>query len=240
VWGRLCHLGLTNLKVWLVTLSLFFACELLLPADNTCSQAALTVAATAAVLVGACSSSGPSYAVATECDFSCAPGFTASSDKLTCGQNGQWTVPTCAPNTCGAPTAVAPASVGACSGSSPPYAVGTECAFSCAPGFTASSDKLICGQNGQWTVPTCAPNTCGAPTAVAPASVGACSSSSPPYAVGAECAFSCAPGFTASSDKLTCRADGTWTTPACLCAPMCCCLNLVVFLAVRVIVFEGT
>jgi hypothetical protein len=148
-------LALTDLTSQLAQVSLLLVCSLILPADNICSQAALTAAATAPGSVGACSSAGPSYAVGTECAFSCAAGHTASADKLTCGQNGQWTAPTCIPNTCGAPTAVVPASVGACSSAGPSYAVGTECAFSCAAGHTASADKLTCLADGKWTTPTC-------------------------------------------------------------------------------------
>jgi Sushi repeat (SCR repeat) len=103
--------------------------------------------------------------------------------------------------------------------SAPVTTFGAVATYSCNLGYSlAGLATRTCQANGTWsgTPPTCVPVACGAPPAIANGSVVA-----PVVTYGSTATYTCSAGysFSTATTMRTCQADGTWSTPAPVCAP---------------------
>jgi hypothetical protein len=140
-----------------------------------------------------------------------------------CQSNGQWsgTQPTCDPKDCGAPGKPLHGSVVAATTTNT-----SRANYMCDSGYTLSgSSTRTCQSDQMWSgsVPSCLPNDCGAPGAIA---FGMVSYSATSF--GSSAIYSCTTNYTISggSASVTCQANGQWTVKP-SCADICTVVGMV-------------
>uniref|UniRef100_T1KJT9 Sushi domain-containing protein n=2 Tax=Tetranychus urticae TaxID=32264 RepID=T1KJT9_TETUR len=167
-------------------------------------------------------SCGPSVSVDDTCRFACQSSFLLSgSSLLTCQSNGQWSSPPprCIDSFCPPVNPSLSTSNIYATGQCNPGLPGHMCNFACPRGSQLlGSPQLLCQSDGTWNtaVPSCRkPNCFNLSAPLNGQLAGSCS----PGVFGQSCDFFCNPGYSlVGSGKLTCEANGQWssTPPTCV------------------------
>ncbi|XP_052808061.1 CUB and sushi domain-containing protein 3-like [Mya arenaria] len=144
-------------------------------------------------------------------NVTCNSGFDANIDQVTCLSNGSWTDASCIPKECGPLQTIPNGQIDLNDPSNTTY--GAEGNVICDSGFDANIDQVSCLSNGSWSEATCTPKDCGPfiPTLFGKIDLNDPNNSS----YGATANFTCAPGFDASIDHVTCLSNGSWSEASC-------------------------
>ncbi|XP_036410760.1 L-selectin-like [Megalops cyprinoides] len=169
-----------------------------------------------------CADSSGDLLYGSNCSFSCDPGFILHGSEVTsCGKSGDWIGgwPVCQAVPC---PSVQPPQNGSitCADSSGDLLYGSNCSFSCDPGFILhGSEVMTCGKSGDWIGerPVCQAVRCR-PLQVPEGGSVSCSRSSEDLLYGSSCSFSCADGHQLQgASSVICMASAQWSaeTPIC-------------------------
>ncbi|XP_062353562.1 P-selectin-like isoform X2 [Cinclus cinclus] len=170
-----------------------------------------------------CSHLHGNFTFGSMCAFSCQTGFAlVGSESLECTAMGTWTgdTPQCEAITCPVLSAPAQGEIN-CSHLHGDFTFGSTCAFSCQTGFAlVGSESLECTAMGTWTGD---PTHCKAISCpeLDPPSRGqlSCSHVYGNFTYNSTCTFSCEEGFVRmGAVLLLCKATGSWSTDAPMCA----------------------
>lgn len=164
--------------------------------------------------------SAPTLTVGSQASYKCETGYGASATSRTCQADGTWSgaEPVCNLADCGPPPAVSNSKVEA-----PSTAYNSTAKYTCDPGYaTSAATTITCQSDARWTsvLFACNPVDCKAAPALEHADV-----SAPLTTFGSVATYYCQTGFallSATENKRTCQADGTWSLPAPSCKEVDC------------------
>ncbi|XP_035188743.1 E-selectin-like isoform X3 [Oxyura jamaicensis] len=169
-----------------------------------------------------CSHPHGASAFSSTCDFSCQEGFEVTGpERLWCTAGGTWSgpPPRCKAITCPVLSAPEHGEMN-CSHLHDNFSFGSECVFSCQPGFELTGpESRECTAMGTWTgdTPRCKAISC---PVLEPPSRGRLNCSHPhgSFTYNSTCAFSCEDGFVQMGARLLrCQATGNWTSHSPVC-----------------------
>ncbi|KAG7487557.1 hypothetical protein MATL_G00024770 [Megalops atlanticus] len=175
-----------------------------------------------------CSHPIGTFSYMSSCTFSCEKGYTlTTSDKLTCGSDGQWSdsQPRCEAVRCHSLQAPQDGNM-TCSADSPAqFSYGSTCSFSCADGYRLQgAPSVTCTESAAWSqeAPHCEAIRCQSPERD-PHMLMECSQSLDSLWLNSVCSFRCEKGFILQgAESVKCTENGEWNTDTPICTATKC------------------
>ncbi|XP_060554933.1 sushi, von Willebrand factor type A, EGF and pentraxin domain-containing protein 1-like isoform X2 [Ruditapes philippinarum] len=141
----------------------------------------------------------------------CDTGFDSSNDSIVCQASGVWEDVSCIIKDCGALKTIKNGTLDEDSPGQTKYL--STATVSCDTGFDSSNNSISCQSNGEWQNASCIIKDCGDPGRVNNGNISLTRAGKTIYL--SEASVTCDPGYTESTDVISCQADGKWQDATC-------------------------
>ncbi|XP_053396463.1 sushi, von Willebrand factor type A, EGF and pentraxin domain-containing protein 1-like isoform X5 [Mercenaria mercenaria] len=146
--------------------------------------------------------------------YVCGEGYTHTFGDLqrTCRSDSTWngTLPTCTPD-CGIPSAIDNGTIFVDVDGRTTYL--STATVTCVSGFYPTTDTIICQANGTWEIVYCVVTDCGKPPQIMDGKFVLNKETQTTFVSSATVV--CDIGYTATSPKISCQANGSWENASC-------------------------